>query len=356
MKILKCLFYAVVMLFHVSCSGIDNEQPSELFGLPHIAIEMRESDFVELQKDALVNEYAAITIERDGVKEPGKIRRHGNFSRYFPKPSFHIKTSGGDWYYAASNSDKSYCRDVFAKAVFKKAGDFLVPNTEFVALSVNNIYQGLYISSETIDREFFRRRNIEVNSLYRISQHGKFTFKDGENSAMSFEKLIPESLVDYNDVNILISALDQNDGRKIESVLNVENAAKYSFISSAINNVDGITKNIYICNTKSDNKFRIVPYDLHLTFSWQVDKYGPIPAKFENGLLERAEDIYLNKYGLEREWYVNRTLHDIGNLFGILDSLQMKISWAYKNDPYHQGENLDAHIAGIKGYISALAP
>jgi len=187
-----------------------------------------------------------------------------------------------------------------------------------------------------------------------------FTFKNGRNSAMNFEKLIPQSSINYDDLNILISVLDKNDKEKIKSVLNMENAAKYSFISSAINNYDGITKNFLICNTKSDNKFRIIPYDLDLTFG-QTGESGFVIAseipKFENGLLERAEDIFFNDYGGKREEYVGMALYYIdyyGNRIGILDSLKNEISQAYKNDPYLQGENLDEYIEKIKSYIRAM--
>jgi len=344
MKIFKYALYITVIFFNISCTEIDNETHSEVFGLPHVAIEMRESDFADLKKNALLNEYAAITIERGGIKESGKIRRRGNSSRALPKPSFHIKTDGGDWHYVASNIDKSYCKEVFANIAFEKFGGFLVQKTEFVALSINNIYQGLYISREPIDEKFFQRRSIGINSLYRIRYGGMFTFKDGHNSAVDFEKLVPQSSVNYDDLNTLISALDKNDSEKIKNILNIENAAKYSFISSVIGNFDGITNNIHIYNAKKDNKFRIIPYDLDLTF-WTINK-------FENGLLERAEDIYLSEYGLKREQCIDSTSRYIGSLVGVLDSLKNKISQAYENDPYLQGENLDWHISQIKRRIS----
>ncbi|MCL1945645.1 MAG: CotH kinase family protein [Chitinivibrionia bacterium] len=363
MKILKTFtraFYVAGIFLFVSCSQFNNEVPQKLFGLPHIAIEMREDDFADLRKNALVNEYAAITIEKDGVKKTGKIRRRGNSSRYYPKPSFHIKTDEGDWHYVAQNADKSYCREVFANIIFEKDGDFLVPKTHFVALSINNVYQGLYISREPIDEKFFERRNVKINSLYRITMSGAFTFKDGRNSSMSFEKLIPQSSINYDDLNILISALDENDKERIKKILNIDNVAKYSFMCSSIYHIDGITNNIHICNTKNDGKFQIIPYDLDFTFGNTREDGFVIPTnfpKFENGLLEKAEDIYLSENDsitgklLKREDVVFNTLHNIDNIIEILDSLKNEFSQAYKFDPYIQGENLGEHIAEIKTYI-----
>ena len=356
MKILKRVFYAVGIFLLVSCSQINNENPLKLFGLPLVAIEMREGDFANLRKNALVNEYAAITIERDGVKKYGKIRRRGNSSRYFPKPSFHIKTDGGDWHLVASNVDKSYCREILANIIFEKNGNFLVPKTEFVALSVNNVYQGIYISREPIDEKFFARRNVKINSLYGMGDAGIFTFNAERNSAMNFEKLIPQSSINYDDLNILISALDKNDKEKIERVLNMENAANYSFISSAIHNSDGTFGNLHICNAKSDGKFQIISYDLDLTFGQTFYDGFVIPnnfVKFENGLLEKAEDIYLN--GMIRKEFVIKVFDNYGKFSEILDSLKNEISQAYKNDPYLQGENLDGHIEEIKSYIRAMS-
>jgi len=348
------LFIIPILLF-ISCSEIDKETPSTLFGLPHVAIEMRESDFVNLQRNSLVNEYAAVTVEIGGVKKHGQIRRRGNSSRYFQKPSFNIDTDEGRRHYAAVNFDKSYCREIFASLIFQKHG-FHVQKMEFVSLSINNVYQGLYISREPLDEHFFKRRNIEINSLYGI-RNGEFTFKDGRNSAMGFQKIIPESSIDYNDLNILISALDENNHAKIEQLLHINSAANYSFISSAINNSDGITKNLHIYSSKKDNKFHIIPYDLDLTFGQTLEDSFALPHNipaFRNGLLEKAEELFLQNSAIhDRNIHIKYVFEDV-SLLNTLDSLKQEISLAYKNDPYLKGENLDRHITEIKEYISAI--
>lgn len=350
----KYLLLSLFFLFF-SCSEISNENPETLFGLPHIAIEIRESDYTKLLKDALVNEYAAITIEHDGVKKTGKIRRRGNVSRYFPKPSFNLEFDDEEWHLVASNIDKSYCREVFGYEIFKAWRDFSVPKTEFIALSVNNIYQGLYILREPIDEKFFERRNIVINSLYEVKNGGKFTFKDGHNSTMDFEKHFPKTSVNYGDLNVLISALDENDDFIISNIVSINNIAKYSFMSSAINHYDGITKNLYIANTKPDNKFQLIPYDLDLTFGMRADESFVIPQKtpiFKNGLLEQAEEIFLNSFReVNRKNAVNAAKQYINSNLRILDNLKNEISQAYENDPYLQDENLDEHIAKIKEYV-----
>jgi len=335
---------------------MESENPVTLYGLPHIAIEIRESDFNVLIKDALVNEYKAITIEQDGIKKHGKIRRRGNLSRYFPKPSFNLEVDDEEWHLVASNIDKSYCREVFGYNIFMTYGDFFVPKTKFIALSINNVYQGLYILREPIDEKFFaRRKNAEINSLYEIRTGGRFTFKDGHNSEMDFEKHLPQNSVNYDDLNILISALDKKENYKIIECINEYNIFTYSLISSVINHHDGITKNLYIANTKPGNKFEIIPYDLDLTFGIRADENFVIPAKlpkFENGLLEQAEEIFLN--GRDREYFKIMIISYIKRKFEFLDHLKNEISEAYKNDPYLQDEDLDEHIAQIKEYISAI--
>jgi len=356
MKKNTALIIIPIILFFISCSQIDKEPPSTLFGLPHVAIEMRESDYVNLQRNSLVNEYASITVETGGVKKLGQIRRRGNSSRYQPKPSFNIDTDEGRWHYGAANLDKSYCREILASLIFEKHGS-AVQKMEFVTLSINNVYQGLYISREPLSKQFFKRRNIEINSLYEI-RNGKFTFKDGRNSGMDFQKLIPESSIDYDDLNILISALDDNNHAKIENVLNIDNAANYSLISSAINNFDGAGKNLHIYNSKKDNKFHIIPYDLDLTFGQLFEKGFAIPSNiplFKNGLLEKAEELFWRNSSadLNRNNHIKHIFED-ASLLNTLDSLKQSISQAYKNDPYLKGENLEKHIAEIKEYIFAV--
>lgn len=354
---MKYVIFALSLLFF-SCSEINKETPPTLFGLPHIAIEMRESDFNDLMKNALVNEYAAITIERDGVKKYGRIRRRGHSSRYFPKPSFKVKTDCGEnLNFIASNIDKSNVREVFSNIIFERLG-FLVPKNEFVAISINNIYQGLYFTREQIDENFFASRNIEVNSLYAIRNYAKFTFRNGYNPRMGFEKILPQNSINYDDLNALIQALDDNNRWQIESFLDMVNIVLYSFTSSIINNDDGITKNLHIANIRTENinRFQIIPYDLDLTFGQQAN--GNIASfhgfpKFENGLLERAEEIFTG--GIDREPTLFGIAHRIYLMAeNSLDSLRNHIFEAYKNDPYLRGENLDGHIEKIKNYISAM--
>jgi len=351
MKIIVLIVIPILLL--ASCSDMDNNVPSTLFGLPHVAIEMRESDYVNLQRNTLVNEYAAITVEIGGVKKQGQIRRRGNSSRYHPKPSFNIDTDEGRWHYGAANFDKSYCREILASLIFKKHG-LLVQKMEFVTLSINNVYQGLYIAREPIDERFFKKRNIEINSLYGI-RNGNFTFSDGLNSGMGFQKIIPESAMFYDDLNFLISALDENNHAKIKQLGSIDNIANYSFISSAIGNGDGIVKNLHIYNSKKDNRFHIIPYDLDLTFGQQFEKSFAIPRsipQFRNGLLERAEEIFLQGSDQNRGNHVKDILGSIS--LNTLDSLKRTISQAYKNDPYLKSESLEKHIAEIKEYISAM--
>lgn len=347
----KYIFLGYGIFLIAGCSLMFEETPDVLYGLPHVSIEMRESDFVDLRKNDFVNEYAAINIEIGGVKKTGRIRRRGDSSRRFPKPSFHVITEDGERHYIASNIDKSYCRKVFAFMIFKKYG-FHVPEAHFVALSVNNKYQGLYISREHVDKKFFDRRGIGLNSHYEINLGGMFSFQDGHNSMTDFRKRYPEGSMIYDDLNILISALDNNDVNRIASVLNVENAAMYSLISSAIRNNDGIKKNIQICNIANGTgrgKFEIIPFDMDLTLLYpNASNYFP---KYENGLMERAEEIFLDG---DREQYVLDIMNDIrkiGIADGIVDSLRNVIFEAYKNDPYLQAENLDEHIAQFKHCI-----
>jgi len=307
-----------------------------------------------------VNEYAAINITQNGVRQTGRMRRRGHSSRYFPKPSFHVITNNDKRHFVSSNIDKSYLRQIFANTIFEKAG-FAVPKTEHVALSVNGVFAGLYLYREPIDSNFFRRRNIRINSLYEIRSGARFTFEGGFNTAMSFEKHIPQSSVNFSDLNILISALDSKDSETISDVLDIENAALYSLISSAINNSDGITKNLYIYNDKRDGKFRIIPYDLDLTFG-QTLFDGVVSAntihKFENGLLERAEEIFLNAAGAKRQDIISNILYNMAGYAdnqGILSDLKVKISQAYGNDPYLRGENLYEHFEKIRMFIEEAA-
>jgi len=363
MKTLKFLLFAAGIFLLFSCSELSNQtSPATLFGLPHVAIEMRESDFNALMKDALVNEFAAINITQNGVKQTGRMRRRGHSSRYFPKPSFHVITNDNDErrHFVASNIDRSYLRQIFANMIFEANG-FIVPKMEFVALSVNNVFVGLYLSREHIDERFFRRRNIEVNSLYEIRSGGRFTFGGGLNSAMSFDRRIPESSINFSDLNILISALDEGNETKIKAVLDIENAAMYSLTSSAINNHDGIIKNLYIYNCKSDNKFRIIPYDLDQTFGQTFLDGFAIPnnfPKFENGLLERAEEIFLRGGEYSREQNIRNIALDIerlANSSGALDNLANSILQSYNNDPFLRGEDLGEHIAEIRRFLSEMS-
>lgn len=351
--------YSVLFLsiLFFSCSDIyEKTEVSDIrHGLQHVAIEIAEEDYYNLTKETIVNEWFAISLQKDGKKEYGRLRRHGGYSRKKLRPSYKTETSQ-EWVYSSQNFDSSYCAYRLSASLFEDA-DISVGEVRQVFLTINRKDQGIYLSREPIDSLFFYYRNLEPLSVYSLVAGAYFSLKGGYNTEISFDKEYPTNSLTRDDLNELLAILDKgvNDNTRndIEKIIDIPHFLRYYAVTTLISHFAGTQNNLYFWKSRKDGKFRFVPWDLDLTLGCHSTYSPEVLPQYSNGFFEKVV-----AYAPYKEIYINncKTLFNKEVLLDRLAQYADEIGEAYKYDEYYFERNvtLESQIKKIERYIHAM--
>lgn len=159
--------------------------PEKPFALPPLQTEVPlyqltipEEALAALEADPLGDTDYAATFVIDGTSVPVRVRYRGNSSREWPKKSWRIEAVGGKPFDGRDTINLlSEWKDVTLQ-VEKLAFDLLAamgspaPRTKFVRLAINGEYQGVYLDTERVDKDFLRNHGFVDRdaSIYRCGR------------------------------------------------------------------------------------------------------------------------------------------------------------------------------------------
>lgn len=329
----------------VGCTSVSSDGDinwSEI-GIDQTKLKMSQSNFEDIYKNELVNEWMPATFNNKLIS----IRRHGNSSREDPKPSLRALIDNKTTIYSAQYFDESFCRYRLADYVFKKAG-FATSDLNPILFFINNNFMGLYLEREGVDESFFQKRNINVNSVYKVNSGGELTFTNGMNIYSAFEKKIPNDDVCFSDLERLITVIDKGiDDDKVselENILDVYNALDYYAICTILSSYDCIKFNYYLIFNLKTKKFEFIPWDLDRTFKGAEEEL----PHYENGLFE----MLLEHEPYEEYFYKKqREFFNKDELLDVLYQYYSEIEKAYAIDPFLNINTLKKEIEYIEKYI-----
>ncbi|MEM6964193.1 MAG: CotH kinase family protein [Bacteroidota bacterium] len=256
------------------------------------------ADILARFKDAGKDQRLTATVTVDGVlyEEVG-VRHKGNSSYYNVKKTgssklpFNIKADykrkdqkfkGGFESLKLSNvfRDPSFLREVLA---YEIAGKYMPsPRANFVRLYANDVYLGLYNSTESVDEKFLMENFGSNNgTLFKCDPdwHGNTPqgCKKGQNGSLNY--LGKDSVCYYDfyelkskhgwgDLMELAKNLEENTA-DIEKYLNVDRALWMLAFNNVLVNLDSYTgrlcHNYYIYKDRS-GQFNTIPWDMNMNF------------------------------------------------------------------------------------------
>lgn len=249
--------------------------------------------------------------EKLKVKLPGSGFKTNSFNL---KACFTDPTAGLNVVNAQLFSEITATRPGLADSIVEK-----MPNYGQIAgvpleLGINGLDQGLYVLETYQEDKLYDLNDKKTDNIALSDQQSNLShftqpftlenLQEAEFEAKSPAK-VDQSVADrFNELYRLATA-DEADYAQLEAqYLDVPAAIDYLVFSTAINNIDGVTKNAtYI--SKQGSKWVIMPYDLDA--SWNNNWDGgaiPIDNNYEDWL--RGNQLFLRIYQHHRQEIVNR--------------------------------------------------
>lgn len=354
MKLFLKFNILLILLIIISCSNNKNKNINII--VKNFNIICDTSDLNKLYTNYSKNDYIPVLFIKNTDTVKAKMRIRGDSSREYDKKSLKIvfkKTIPfGETKKINLNSewtDKSYIRQYISSMIMRNAG---IPtfNTNYVKLSINGEFIGLYLQVENIDKYFLERNYLDPKaSLYKATKDGACLSRFDE-IHNKWEKKTNKKQ-NWNDLQDLINTIDTTsiDSFHVFLKSNFEYNRLISIFAINMLTQNGSTyyHNYYLYhNINGNGKWQMFPWDLDKTLSaynWKPYKYHETSSNWEsdNPLVEKAilnkivfADIKTKIKDLERTIFNTKTLNPI------IDKCEKMLEKAVNNDSSDQIENM----------------
>ena len=335
MKVKKVLFFlsilsiiGITLLFYEPNNADDQKLSTSL---PIIKIVVEDGVF-PTSKDSYLQ--ATVTITDDNSfgnvgEQKVNIRARGNSTLKAPKKSYKLKFNdkvslindgeyAKDWVLLANYVDVSMMRNYYSLELAGKLNNLrYVPDSTFVEVYVNDVYQGVYQLSETIEVDENRLHindtitNSESNGLlierdaWNDSEYS-FTVNDqlyGIKSDIHNEK---QAAYAENIINNAWNAILSHDEKLIKETIDIPSSIDIYLLNEFTKNVDvGWSSFFMYTNPESEKLFFGPPWDFDLSLGNREENFT---EQFE-GLYVGNPDIVEDQSHewfqelMKQEWY-----------------------------------------------------
>lgn len=359
-----------------------------------------DADSLEEMYDELVNDHDysvqfvyADTEGNDTLLNVG-FRLRGNTSLSSAKKSFKVSFNtydAGRKYHGSeklnligNHNDPTMSRE---KLYFDVYNDFGLPvrRVSFVKVFINDIYYGLYTSTEEYDEIFLKDRFGEnTGNLFKCTYGANLSYEGASAGSYtgSYELQTNTEQNDYTDLIHLTDVLNNTPDDELlcelDKIFEINDFLKIYALDISAGHWDNYgfnQNNFYLYHNQFTDKFQFLSYDCDNTFgvdwfgndwsdrniySWQNDN-RPLVDK----LMEFPECRYVFSY------YLDQLVHGIlepENIFPHIDSIKELImpaaladdfkeyDWGYTDDDFLNGfdtDDIDDHTPyGIKNFIT----
>ena len=226
-----------------------------------------------------------------------------------------------------------------------------------VELGINGLDQGLYVLETYHEDKLYSLNDKKVNNIALSANYdtpstafdAKVTTDDLKDTV--FNNISPakvdQSVADrFNELFELANSDGKNYSVLEEKYFDVPAAIDYLAFSFAINNQDGLRKNIMYVS-KNNSKWTIIPYDLDSTWNNDWDSsQKDINKNFEDEMKERGNKLLLNFYAHHKQEIINRYKELRSNVLSSKNINSLFKDWfnSIGNDAYTHNDDLWANI------------
>ncbi len=226
---------------------------------------------------------------------------------------------------------------------------------------------GVFVQVEETNKDFLRRYEHELGSLYKSEDHGGSTapLLEYDNYLSSWNKKAGDES-NYTDLQRLFNQLlyltHEDFEEKIPSMVNVESVLRYYAVTYAISNMDAVTKNTLLYFHPGGRLEQVMPWDHDASFGnhWSGEYRADLETVFQHShfryhlLFQR-----LMEYDTWRESFWKKVGIVIDQGFGAvgaqIDSTYELIRSDVNLDKARSGttSEFDNEISRLKGFLAA---
>jgi spore coat protein CotH len=341
-KYLFLYLLCFIFLFINGCDTVtDNNPVNDLNSLSVLHIYASHEDLVNMYNNRFTDLEIPAVIGYNNNTLKGTLEASGAGSRYFPKYSYRIELSEG-------NFNGMNLFSIGAQVYDKFPGFYSEP----VFVTVNNENKGLYVLNERIDEIWFQKKQKPVYELYQVQFDAKFTFSRRNNVKENFEKEIPED-ENYETLEEMINAVDtvrpENIFTELNRYIDVKEYLMYHAITSVRHDPDAFTNNFFLYKESPGSPFRIIPWDFDKTF----DIIGSVGLYGDNNIIRKL--FQNDSCRVLYKEYMKDILDNVfteENLFPIIDQYAEKIKPFYRYDPYLGELVFEDQVQFLKTFIT----
>lgn len=254
--------------------------------------------------------------------------KRGNTAIYFPKPAYRLNLkkrnreqrinrsepllgmrNDDDWILDAAFTDPSRVRNKLASDFWNiitktsESEEHYFLNSEFVELYVNSEFYGLYILKEPIDKKTLSLKEGDyLAEGYRNDIENVYGNPDVEIIEDVFwggyQMVYPQEGVYYpywqsmQELYEKINTLDTEQISDYEKYIDIDNVIDYYILLLLTCADDNSAKNIHVTGNVFNNKFRIIPWDLDLTFGLYFYPGAELVSKKDISNYIQIDDFY----------------------------------------------------------------
>lgn len=355
---------AVLSLFAAGCAP-DLKEAEERYGLRAMDLRISRENPGQVLSGGLERGLVAAELRLNGATVPGRAALSGQGSISDLKKSYRFEVSGDaaspipyrSFKISAQTQDRSMMRTLLGRRVFESLG-LHTPEVEPVVLYFNGGFAGLHLLIELITPDFFERRGVRVERIYK-SRLVKTDF--GQGMVADPESGLEAELGEFNRPEIQRIArfvrlpVDAEGGKFGAAAMDLENAVKYFAAELFLVNCDGFNNNVALFKERDDLRMKFVPWD------WDRSNDGSCGG---GELLERSQLAlrFLDYPGLRALF--NATLEELSRTFTparvreILEEEMGRMERAYLADRYLGilGAGPEREVEGLFGLFARSIP
>lgn len=175
----------------------------------------------------------------------------------------------------------------------------------YVEVTMNNVFQGIYLLSEQVDRKLLKLKknsNSEIRGeLYKAYDSDDATFfnapdeetNNESNTWSGYEYKYPSDIIDWSNVEELVdfvaNSSDEDFIEEIEERFDFNNLMDYFILLNVARILDNRGKNIYLCRYDKDEPYFLTPWDLDGSWGllWNGNNDSKTQGALSNNLFDR---------------------------------------------------------------------